>query len=256
MLISAGMEAIAHDFTASEYRAAAAGYQVTAIVHVSATTAPRAYLDEARWIDEMARSTGWPAAAIGTIDPGAPWHAIQSDLAAQAQRPLFRGIRVLYGLDPESRLAERLLRWLAASGLVFDLVAHPHEVPAYRALLDRVPGLTVVVEHAGWPERADEFPQWRQAITTLAQRPGTYCKLSGLAMTLHSVSLDAQRPWLEAAIEAFGAQRCMFASNFPVDSLFGTFGRLYATYEAVAGELDAAARQALFAGTARQVYRL
>lgn len=253
-----GWDAINHDYLASDYRADAAGYDVAAVVHVSATSKPRAYLDEARWLDDMAGRTGWPHAAVGAIDPDSPWETVENDLAEQAKSPLLRGIRVLSGLDPASGLAGRLVRRLEASGLIFDLVVHPHEVAGYRALLDEVPELVVAVEHAGWPESADpeHFRLWRRGMDELAARPHTFCKISGLAMTLHTVGLDAQRPWIEGCLEAFGPRRCMFASNFPVDSLFGTFAELYATYQAIAGELPPGEQEALFAGTARHVYRI
>jgi predicted TIM-barrel fold metal-dependent hydrolase len=70
------------------------------------------------------------------------------------------------------------------------------------------------------------------------------------------VRADALRPWLEHAIDAFGAGRCMFASNFPVDSAAGSFDDLYTTFDTIAGGLDDASREALFAGTAERIYRL
>lgn len=257
-LSSPGWDAINRDYLEGDYRADADGYDVAAVVHVSATSKPRAYLDEARWLDEMAERSGWPHAAIGAIEPDNPWQTVEDDLAEQAKSPLLRGVRVLAGLDPASELAGRLVRRLEASGLILDLVVHPHEVAGYRALLDQVPDLVVAVEHAGWPERTDaeHFREWRRGMDELATRPRTFCKISGLAMTLHTVALDAQRPWIEGCLEAFGPRRCMFGSNFPVDSLFGTFADLYATYQAVAGQLPEDEQEALFAGTARDVYRI
>lgn len=96
----------------------------------------------------------------------------------------------------------------------------------------------------------------RAGMDMLAARPRTYCKVSGLAMTLHTVVLDAQRPWIEGCLEAFGPRRCMFASNFPVDSLFGGFAELYTTYQVTAGQLPDDEQRALFADTARHVYRI
>ncbi len=83
------------------------------------------------------------------------------------------------------------------------------------------------------------------------------CKLSGLAMPLGSMRVAVLGPWLEYAIEAFGADRCMFASNFPVDSMAGSFDELYTTFDSVTSGLSDAAREvALFAGTAERIYRL
>lgn len=249
---------VAHTYLAGDYRSDAAGTGVATIVHVSATTAPRAYLQEARWLDAMAESTGWPMATMGTVDLTGGWETVEADLAELRKSPLLRGIRVLYDLDPASDMSRRLMRALAAEGLVFDAVVHPDDVAGYRRLLDEVPDLVVAVEHAGWPRSADpgHFQDWRRGMEQLAARPATYCKISGLAMTLHSVALDAQRPWIEACLAAFGPRRSMFASNFPVDSMFGSFAELYGTYQAIAGELPTEERQALFAGTARQVYSL
>jgi predicted TIM-barrel fold metal-dependent hydrolase len=255
------MPAIARRYLAPEYRADMAGFAIGDIVHVSATTEPRAFLAESRWLDAMRASSpapGWPSVTVGTIEPDRPWDVIAADLAELRKSPLFRGIRVLSGLDPSSDTAASLMRALAADRLVFDLVTHPDQAPAWRALLAEVPGLVVAVEHAGWPRAGDaeSFGEWRRAMELLAARPGTYCKISGLAMTLRSVAPDVQRPWIETCLAAFGPQRCMFGSNFPVDSMFGSFAELYGTYQSVASQLATEDQRALFAGTARTVYSL
>jgi predicted TIM-barrel fold metal-dependent hydrolase len=82
------------------------------------------------------------------------------------------------------------------------------------------------------------------------------CKLSGLAMPLGSVKPDALAPWIEFAIETFGVDRCFFASNFPVDSVAGTFDELYTSFAAVVEGLDAESRSRLFASNAERIYRL
>jgi L-fuconolactonase len=260
-LLARVMPAIAREYLAPEYRADSAGFVIGDIVHVSATTEPRAFLAEARWLDAMresSRAPAWPSATIGTVEPDSPWDVIEADLAELRTSKLFRGIRVYSGLDPSGDTAAALMRTLAADGLVYDLVVHPDQAPAWRALLDTVPDLVVAVEHAGWPRAGDpgNFREWQRAMELLAARPRTYCKISGLAMTLHSVALDVQRPWIEACLGAFGPERCMFASNFPVDSLFGSFTELYGTYQSVAAQLPEDSQRALFAGTARTVYSL
>jgi predicted TIM-barrel fold metal-dependent hydrolase len=75
-------------------------------------------------------------------------------------------------------------------------------------------------------------------------------------MPFRSMNADVLAPWIEHAIAVFGADRCMFASNFPVDSGFGTFDDLYGTFTSIAGGLDADAREKLFAATAEKVFRL
>jgi len=81
------------------------------------------------------------------------------------------------------------------------------------------------------------------------------CKLSGLAGPLGSMAADVLSPWLEHAIDAFGIDRCMFASNFPVDGIHGSLDELYSCYSAVTAGLDNEARDKLFAANAERVYR-
>ena len=117
--------------------------------------------------------------------------------------------------------------------------------------------LTVVVEHVGWPHTADdeEYALWKTGIDAHAARPNTYCKLSGLAMPLATMDVEAFRPWISYALEAFGADRCMFASNFPVDSTHGTFDDLYTTFDTLTADCTDAERAMLFATNAEHVYR-
>src|SRR5207302_8488017 len=119
-------------------------------------------------------------------------------------------------------------------------------------------GLTVVVEHAGWPRTNsdDERALWQAGIDALAALgDNVHCKLSGLAMPFESVRVDDLAPWLEYALEAFGVDRCMFASNFPVDSMYGTFDELYAAFSTVTAGVDDRSREKLFATNAERVYR-
>jgi predicted TIM-barrel fold metal-dependent hydrolase len=74
-------------------------------------------------------------------------------------------------------------------------------------------------------------------------------------MPMGSMDAATFAPWIRDAIELFGAERCMFASNFPVDGMHGTFDELYAVYDAVTSDLDASNRAQLFAGTAERFYR-
>ena len=118
--------------------------------------------------------------------------------------------------------------------------------------------LVVVVEHTGWPRSSadEERALWKAGMEALAGLgDNVVCKLSGLAMPLGSMSADAFAPWIEHAIEAFGVDRCMFASNFPVDGMHGTLDELYTTFAAVTAGLDDESRDKLFATNAERVYR-
>ena len=152
----------------------------------------------------------------------------------------FRGVRPMGAYDgplPDAGV----LRALQERDLLFELMAHPDQLQAAAAELAGFDDLVVVVEHTGWPrsDSDEERALWRVGIDALAELGDhVVCKLSGLAMPLGSMSVDAFAPWLEYAIEAFGVDRCMFASNFPVDGMHGTFDELYATFAAVTAGLD------------------
>lgn len=249
---------MASDYLPEHLRADLGDLELVGAVHVSAVSAPRVHVDEARWLNGVLDQLGVPAVTVGALEAGQSRAEMEADLDAQADGGRLRGVRVLAGIDPELEAAETLCSLLEERGLVFDLVTQPAGVPAYRKLLERHPGLTVVLEHAGWPEGTgeEEAARWLEAIRGLAEHPNVSCKLSGVGMATHSLSPESQRPWLEACIEAFGAERCMYGSNFPVDRMYGEYGDLMDTMRAVTDGLSQAERDAIFVETARRVYRV
>ncbi len=90
----------------------------------------------------------------------------------------------------------------------------------------------MVLEHAGWPDGGEpgHFSAWRDGLARLAELDNVHCKISGLPMALHTMDGAALRPWIDACLETFGADRAFFGSNFPVDSLFGGYARLVEAY--------------------------
>lgn len=254
-----GVTGLRRDYLRPQYEHDADGVaSVTKIVHVSATTAPRAFLDEAAWIDAMAKETGWPAAAVGTYDPDASLATIEADLRAQAESPLFRGARVLFGLDPEAAQTPGAFALFGDAGWVFDLVVHPAEVDAFLPLVAGASSTTFALEHAGWPDSADPDHRaaWRAGLVKLAELPNVHCKISGLGMALQTLDAAAQRPYVEACIEVFGVERCLFGSNFPVDALFGTYAQLLDAYVEITRGLSADDVHRLFVANTEQLYRI
>lgn len=166
-------------------------------------------------------------------------------------------------------------RRLAAMGLTLDVWAFHPQMPLVLELARAVPELAIIVDHCGGPigigpyDRAVIFAEWRASIQALAGCPNVVMKLGGLAMEVggddfHQHPLPpssealakAWRPTIEACIEAFGAQRCMFESNFPVDKGMCSYAVLWNAFKRLAAGASAAERTALFSGTAARVYRL
>jgi L-fuconolactonase len=227
-------------------------------VHVSAVTAPRSVLDEARWLDRLRDETGFPSAVVGTIDPTASFEVIEGDLLAQAESSAFRGIRVFSGLDPAADTTGRLFQLLAENGWIFDLITRPADISGYLPAIEKSPGTTFVLEHAGWPdgEEPEQFRRWRDAISRLAAFENIDCKISGLGMALRTTDPYRLRPWVETCLELFGVDRCFFGSNFPVDSVAGTYADLIAAYREITASLSGEDRYKLFVANARRRYRV
>jgi predicted TIM-barrel fold metal-dependent hydrolase len=154
--------------------------------------------------------------------------------------------------------AAGVLDALQERGLLFELMARPDQLEAAADGLSSFDELVVVVEHTGWPRSGtdEEFALWRTGIDALAALGDrVHCKLSGLAMPLGTMRADAFAPWIAHALDAFGVDRCFFASNFPVDGMHGTFDDLYSTFVALTEGLDDVSVDKLFAANAERVYR-
>ena len=243
-------------FPVDTYRAESAGWNVEKFVNVAAATGGHS-IDETLELDRLADARGGPDAIVGGIPPTDSLAEAVELLDRQMTATRFRGVRPM-GRQDGPLPGAGVLRALEERNLVFDLMTHPDQLRTAAEGLAHHEGLAVVVEHTGWPRSAtgEERRLWRDGIDVLADLGDhVSCKLSGLAMPLETIGVDAFAPWVEPAIEAFGAERCMFASNFPVDSQYGSFDDLYTVFDTITAGLDPAAREQLFAGTAERVYR-
>ena len=243
-------------FDVDSYQAETARWNVEKIVNVAAATG-RHSIEETIELDHNAAASGRPDAIIGGLPPTDTVAEAIELIDRQMTASRFRGVRPMganMGPVPDAGV----LHALQERALLFELMTHPDQLRVAAEQLTGFDDLTVVVEHTGWPRSNsdEERALWEAGIDALAGLgDNVVCKLSGLAMPFGSMGVDAFAPWLEYAIEAFGVDRCMFASNFPVDSMYGTFDELYATFSAVTAGLDSESRDRLFAGNAERVFR-
>lgn len=243
-------------FDVDTYRAEAGRWNVEKFVNVAAATG-RHSVDETIELDAGAGARGGPDAVIGGLPPTDTVAEAVGLLDRQMAAPRFRGVRPM-GAQMAPVPDAAVLRALAERNLVFELMAHPDQLAEAAVQLAGFDDLAVVVEHTGWPRSGadDERDLWRAGMDALADvGPNVACKLSGLAMPFGSVGADALGPWLEYALDIFGVDRCMFASNFPVDAAYGTFDELYATFATVTAGVSDESRDKLFAGNAERIYR-
>lgn len=164
--------------------------------------------------------------------------------------------------DPEWLLRPDVGRGLAAvadAGLAYDLVVLPHQLPACVTAAAHHDGLTFVLDHLGKPPVASGRPEpWATALRSLAARPNTVCKLSGLVTEADwkTWSTADLRPYADVALDAFGPHRLMFGSDWPVCTLAATYGQVTDTAVGLTAGLGASERTEVFAGTATRVYDL
>ncbi len=251
-----------------DYLADSAGWNLAQVVHVECGLPPKDQLSETDWLQGLADTRG----VIGGIVAGA-WledPGVEALLEAQAARLNVRGVRqiVSWHADPlktygdHDRLQDP--RWrqgyalLARHGLSFDLQLYPSQMRAAAELAAAHPDIPVIVNHAGLPTDRDEagLAAWRDGLALLAQLPNVACKISGLAMIDRAWTTHSLRPFVLRVIETFGVERCMFASNFPVEKVHGSFGAFYRAYDAITADFTATERALLFGGAAARIYRL
>jgi L-fuconolactonase len=212
---------------------------------------------------DSARPGGLLAGVVGWTDLTSP--AIADAIASLRALPggeFLRGIRhpVLMEPDPDwlARPAVlRGLRALAATGLSFDIVVLAHQLPAAVTAAQSVPELAFVLDHLGNPPTVGQEASngaWAAAIGGLAALPNVTCKVSGA----HSDPLRASdlRPYYETVLAAFGPDRLMFGSDWPVSTLTAPYSQVCDLYRDLTAGLSAAERDAIFDRTARRVYRL
>lgn len=241
------------------YRASTSAVELTKCVHVTAVTFARDVEAESRWIGIVGREHPELCAIVGAVDLSQSLDTIIGTLDREMADSRFRGIRLLDGLDYEGDLAKELLGELARRNLVYDVVTHsPGGIAKAAQGLKRHESLVVALEHTGWPMSVDRehFADWQCQIRAFAELPNAHCKLSGLGMVSHSIDRGLFGDYFAAAIDAFGPDRCMFGSNFPVDLCYGSGSALLDLFIDFAGSYSALEQDQLLETTAERVYRI
>jgi predicted TIM-barrel fold metal-dependent hydrolase len=246
------------DFLLADYFGHAADYDVAKIVHVTAAQAPPTWPDETRFLEELGEKEGYPHGIIGWTDFDRPLAEVDAELGAHAEYSRFRGIRHQTVVDYTSEHVLECFGLMQRRGLIYDTVAHEDSLPAAAEAAKRFPEMSFILEHTGWPSSGDTdvFTQWRAGMSAFAESPNTAVKISGLGIPLRGYDLGQVRPWVDAAIETFGPDRCMFGSNFPVDWLFTEYSTLMETYQACVAAYSEEERGAMFVDNAERWYRI
>lgn len=258
-LSGAGMAAIRRTFTVDDLRPAARAAGVDATVLVQTVTVP----GETPEMLALADADPLVAGVVGWTDLTSP--AAADELAKLAGGPggsRLVGIRHQVQEEPDPDWLRRpdVIRGLcavAAAGMAYDLVILPHQLPAATYAAAAVPGLTLVLDHAGKPDIGGDIAAWTADVREFAALPNTMCKLSGLV----AEAPDGAEPQAFAEVagivlDAFGAGRVMFGSDWPVCLLDSDYASVMALARSLTAGLSAAERAAVFGATAARAYRL
>jgi L-fuconolactonase len=205
----------------------------------------------------------------------------------------FRGVRQSASYDADQRVLANLnaaspdlygsddfragFRWIGQMGLVFDAWVVEPQLPQLIDLARTFPGAPIVLDHLATPlglgrysgRQAERFPIWRKNIQELARSPNVTVKVGGLGMDFchfpsfladppfNSEQLAAEwRPYIETCVEAFGADRCMFESNYPAEAGAGAYATIWNAFKRAVAGASADEKTALFSGAADRVYAL
>lgn len=259
---------IQRNYLVDELRQDASDYRLDGSVHVQVGVASGDEVKESEWLNQAADASGLPSALVAFCDLAAA--NAQQVLDQQQAIHRVRGVRHIVGRSSaedadtgsgsllENQTWIENLSSLRERELSFDLQLIPQQVDKVAAILETIPGLRVALCHCGspWDQTASGLKAWRTGLQRLAENPDVYCKISGLSMFNHDWSDDDLRPIVESCIEIFGADRCMFGSNFPVDKLHKTWSEIWGAYERITASRSATEQGRLFAGTAAEFYRI
>jgi predicted TIM-barrel fold metal-dependent hydrolase len=261
--------ALRRSYLPADYRRDSASFRVVKTVHMEAEWDRRNPVAETRWIETISREFGLPSACIGHAEPDRA--DIEEVLAAHAKSPLIRGIRHKPQAARDPREARRGApgsmddpSWrkgyalLERFGMSYDLQTPWWHLDAAADLAAGFPRTQIIINHTGLP--ADRSPEglasWRRALETIAGQPNAAIKISGLGRAGQPWTVAANGPVIRDAISIFGVDRCMFASNFPVDRLAGAFETIYSGFFASVAERPTADQIKLFHDNAVRFYRL
>jgi predicted TIM-barrel fold metal-dependent hydrolase len=262
-------EPIRRDYPISEYLADIEGSGVTQSVYVQANWAKENFEEEVAFVQHTADEAGWPHAIVGYADLMADDARPQLDRLAAY--PLLRGIRMQlhWHENPQYRFAVkpdlmkepvflRNMGHLADYGLSFDLQVFAGQMEDAAELAREFSAITFILQHAGMLEDAstEGWTRWRAGMTKLAAQPNVVSKLSGLGTFIHKVDEKQIGDIARETIGLFGAERCLFGSNFPIEKLWSSYGALIEAYRAALADHPAQTEEKIFSTTAKRVYRI
>ena len=220
----------------------------------------RQTLEESRWLLALADLAPAIKGVVGWVDLRS--EQVAQQLAEFAAHPKAVGVRHVVQDEADDRFLVqpefvRGIAALAAFGLAYDLLIFPRQLPAAIELARQFPAQPFVLDHLAKPAiKTGAISPWREQIRELAKCPNVLCKVSGMITEADHRAWRPEdlRPYLDVVFEAFGVERLMFGSDWPVCLLAGSYEQVFQLVDDYAAHLTACDRAALFGGNAVRFY--
>lgn len=259
---------IKKNFLPDDYRKLSRHHNVVGTVYMEAEWDPNDPIGETQYITRLAHDEGLPNAVIAQAWLDKP--DVAETLSRQSEFNLVRSVRHKPGGPRDVREAGGKNRTLMSNetwrrgysllskfGLHFDLQTPWWNLWEAKCLADDFPETIIIINHAGLPsDRSHEgLASWHNAMKSLVECPNIFVKISGLGQYGKPWTVESNHWIIEEIISMFGSERAMFASNFPVDSLCGSFDDIFNGFKKIASAYSAEDNQRLFYGNAERIYR-
>ncbi|EDY22212.1 amidohydrolase 2 [Chthoniobacter flavus Ellin428] len=220
----------------------------------------RQTIDESHWLLELAEHHSIIKGVVGWVDLRSP--DVERDLAALAPHPKFCGVRHVVQDEPDVNfmLGEEFQRGigkLRAFKLTYDILVYPRQLPAAITLAKRFPEQPFVLDHIAKPPIMDgTLSPWREQIRELAKAPNVLCKVSGMVTEADLAAWKPAdfKPFLDVVFEAFGEDRVMYGSDWPVCLRAASYAQVHTLVDDYTRQMGATAREQFFGGNATKFY--
>ena len=253
-------------YTAEDFIDEASPHGMVKCVHIECAIGSKDPVSETRWLQNVYEQTGFPQAIVGKVDLRSS--DSEKQIEHHSNYKNFRGIRDFHEGD-----------YLASDDFMFgfsllskyDLVAHVsaqiHNMQQVADLARTYSDTIIVLDHAGFPNNPDhskpsllspeEYSErWIKGMSMLASEKNVICKISGLGMGNHQWTVESIRDNVRTCIDLFGCERSLFASNWPVDGLWGTYGDMVNAFVEITKDFTQTEKNALFASNAERIYKI
>jgi L-fuconolactonase len=219
-------------------------------------------LEENNWVLGLADEHDWIAGVVGWVDLASP--KCESQIDAFRQHPKFVGVRHITQGEPDDDFIVRPevlrgLKLLEKRGVPFDLLFFVKHLHHAQRLARELPNLKMVIDHLAKPEiKAQRVDNWEANFRAAAKSPNLYCKLSGMVTEADwkEWKPDDLKRYVDIALDAFGPDRLMYGSDWPVCELAGTYQQVFDALSGLLSQLSADEKDHIYRQTAIDFYGL